>query len=383
GKGRLLFTINLGGFVGFNNGNVILKIKDSSDVVLNSPTITPSHQIESGYIALPKGSYSYSIQNTATSGGSSVNITYSLSCQQNYNFVYNKYDSLNRVIETGEYETNSLSSFSQTNADNISFPSSGTLISKKYFYDVASADTIASGQRNLKGKISYTESYREGSLAHRTYYSYDERGRIEWITHSGFNSYFAKIIYEYDLQGNIIKKGYIDPTLQNGSLFTAYTYDASGRLSTVKTSVNDNMSNATIESAHSYFASGKLKRLQHGNAQGMDYRYNERDWLTMINHQNLDALYQGVPQDPGGDGHNGIPGDKFGMIIDYNRIGHIGTSQNAQPQWNGNISWVMYNMYGVNFTGPAGTTSIVGRTFEYDDANRLRGANFGYWSSDQ
>jgi hypothetical protein len=105
------------------------------------------------------------------------------------------------------------------------------------------------------------------------------------------------------------------------------------------------------EATYTYFASGKPKRLQLGTAQGVDYRYNERDWLVQINHQNLGGICQGQPQDPGRDGYDsGLPVDRFGEVIGYNLAQHIGdpSNQNATPQWNGNISWSMYNMYNVN-----------------------------------
>jgi len=120
--------------------------------------------------------------------------------------------------------------------------------------------------------------------------------------------------------------------------------------------------------------------------QGMDYQYNERGWLTQINHQNLDALDNGVPQDPGGDGHNGITqGDKFAEVIGYNQQGHIGggTGFNWQAQYNGNISWSITHTDGIELPGVnAGVPDpIIGYVYNYDGANRLTNADFGYYHS--
>ena len=82
--------------------------------------------------------------------------SYAISCNSNLEYAYNKYDVLNRVIESGEYESNSVSNFTQANADNSTFPSSGTVLNKKFVYDIESSDPEAIGQRYLKGKLSYT-----------------------------------------------------------------------------------------------------------------------------------------------------------------------------------------------------------------------------------
>ena len=97
----------------------------------------------------------------------------------------------------------------------------------------------------------------------------------------------------------------------------------------------------------------------------MDYRYNERDWLTQINHQNL------TTEPPG------LPPDKFGQVIGYHNIEHIGAVQGAQPKYNGNVTWQMYNMSGVPFSG----TSLVGNSYSYDQADRLRSSSFGYYTT--
>jgi hypothetical protein len=50
---------------------------------------------------------------------------------------------------------------------------------KQYFYDTASSAAMAAGQRNLHGKLSYSEAYRFGIPIAIYYYSYDEMGRVE------------------------------------------------------------------------------------------------------------------------------------------------------------------------------------------------------------
>lgn len=360
-------------------GTATVQLKSSNGAVLYSITASSSNPTPSSSFVLPKGTYSYYIVSTAESD---YPLLFSIQCTKNLEFIYNKYDKLNRIIETGEYETSLPGDYSQTNADSANFPMSNTILAKKYCYDVPTSYSSASGQRNLKGRLSFSTSYSSGYETNVSYYSYDEMGRVEWNLQVDLGWYQKKLVYTYDLQGNVKNKSFIDYDWRSGNYYTFYTYDQAGRLSTVKTGPNNDINNgSTQEAAYSYFASGKTKRLQLANAQGVDYRYNERDWLTMINHHYLDGKdINGIPLDPGRDGNgSGLPADRFGMVIDYNKIGEIGTAQNATAQWNGNISSTMYQMAGVPYQGPAGSSSIVGYTYSYDKANRLKKSNFGYY----
>lgn len=70
-------------------------------------------------------------------------------------------------------------------------------------------------------------------------------------------------------------------------------------------------------------------------------------------------------------------------MIGYDLAQHIGdpSYQNATPQYNGNMSWFIYNIYGLTITQtPFNPTSLVGYSFAYDSLNRLKGANFGIYA---
>ncbi len=292
-------------------------------------------------------------------------------------YVYRKYDSVNRLVEEGNHYVPD-GSFTQGYADISNSPTSGNFRRKLMYYDLPSyAD-----QHNLTGRLSNVMSCNTAAqIIQWIYYSYRNDGLVEWIRNIPYPSGGVKqISYWYDLQGNITKKGFIDYGEIGNTLYTFYEYDQAGRLSKVYSSQDVNGAAKIKEAEYTYFASGKIKRLQLGNAQGMDYRYNERDWLAAINHQNLNTWYNGAPQDPGGDGYSGIPGDKFGEVIGYNVINQIGAGQSASAQYNGNISWLMYNMAGVNYSGSQGTTPLLGWTYHYDNSNRLTSADFGYYA---
>ena len=157
---------------------------------------------------------------------------------------------------------------------------------------------------------------------------------------------------------------------------TFYIYDQMGRLTNVYTDTLSSGNTKIQEGAYTYYA-GTTKRLQLANSQAVDYRYTPRDWVRQINQQNLNTSQDPANEGPGG---AGVPYmDVFGEVLGYNIPAHFGDSiyQNAAPHWNGNISWMMYNMSGVAFSG----SSLVGNTYSNDRAGRLTGSNFGYYSS--
>lgn len=64
------------------------------------------------------------------------------------------------------------------------------------------------------------------------------------------------------------------------------------------------------------------------------------------------------------------------MVIKYEKTDtDLGIAQSATAQWNGNISWIMYNMSGWL------PSSLVGNTYSYDNANRLLSSNFAYYTT--
>jgi RHS repeat-associated protein len=334
---------------------VVINVIANGVVVLSLTTNSYTQVNKSAY--LPQGSYSFTASIT---GGGGV-FYYSVSCNNGYEMVYNKYDPLNRLMETGEYQLSygQASYFTQANAYNPTFPTSNTFVSKKFYYDSPSVDPNASGQTNIKGRLSYSESYCLGSLVIRTSYSYDNMGRVAWMVGSGFSSSSKKLYYSYDLQGNVTQREYYDlDAVHHPPFITNYTYDQAGRLSTAQ--FNSYGQNVT-EAAYQYFASGKPSQLTLGSspAATATYNYNERDWLTSIASTN------------------------FWEHIGYNKTNSDASGWNAtfsfHPQWNGNISWGSYSMNGVNFgLGGSAATSNLGWNYVYDNANRLDIADFGY-----
>ncbi len=297
------------------------------------------------------------------------NLRFSRDANQGTNrFTYRKYDALNRLIEIGEHSPSS--DFTQANADVVTFPTTGTNI----VHAVMSYDGIVlTGQHNILGRLSRSISYGGSEATCTTTYSYDREGRVEWIERQLSTFQSIRISYRYDLQGNPIRMDYVDSAVPENALSLFYAYDELGRLSRVDAGIDTTGVGAVTQAEYAYTATGQVKRLQLGVAQGVDFTYNVRDWVRKINNQSFS-----VQSDPGHDGGNGIPSDRFGMVIGYDSIGYAGAGLGATAQYNGNISWTMSNSASLPFATMRGSAPLMGWSYKYDGSNRLARANSGY-----
>lgn len=355
---------------------VTVRIKANGVIVCT--TSSTGWSGSSNAIVLPKGTYTYEVQTYGYYGY----FGYSVVCNSGYEFVYYKYDQFNRLLEMGEYESSSTSAnFTPANAENTAFPTGTRLVASAFTFDTPASEPLASGQRNLKGRVSSAISYRQGVPELFSYYSYDEFGNTEWVLQKNSAGKWWQLKEDHDLQGRVTRKQYLDGTSSANNLYTQFTYDQAGRLTKVTTGPTLARIDSVQEALYTYYAGGTVKRLQLATSQGVDYRYNTRDWVKQINEQNLTTS-----QDPGhdGSGGTGVPyNDRFGAILYYNQESFWGlpSSQGATPHWNGNIASLVYNMSGVYTDG----TSLVGNLYTYDKANRLTGSNFfdylSSWSS--
>ncbi len=298
---------------------------------------------------LPRGDYMIECESQVE-----VQTSYAISCNKYFDLVYNKYDSFNRVIETGEVASEKNDDyFTDDYAKVADFPSTGYdyMIAKKFIYDIPADDPLAANQRNIRGKLSTAISYRFGNVALITYYSYDERDRVEWIIEKGLGSSPKKIEYAYDMQGNVLKKGIVELLNKNYNHYTSYSYYQNGRLKEVDVSQLGSSSTNILAGNYSYTPTGKAlqQHLCPSNNVVIDYSYNERDWLTGI---------------------RANQGSIFEMNLGYDKINGIGVAQSAEPQFNGNISWC-------DFKNNIIDNNQVGYTYFYDGANRLIQADFG------
>jgi RHS repeat-associated protein len=183
-------------------------------------------------------------------------------------FVYYKYDSLNRLIEEGII-TGTLF-FDQANADDLSFPDSALEIKFSYSYD-------SLGVNYSRGRLS---SWVDGSGKYGRSLSYDDVGRVV-SEEDKVDDSVVTFSYTYDMQGNLKTHS----TGTNGVFpIIHYLYDWANRLVGVG-HANDPDGYAHIH----YWPDNSIRQLRlrdnvsGGTAQAVDYTYNPRGWLISIN----------------------------------------------------------------------------------------------------
>ncbi|MGD0339410.1 MAG: YCF48-related protein [Bacteroidota bacterium] len=378
--GRVYFTIQL-----FTQGthadtlNFSIRETNLNTILLSGTYISNglASELYSNSIVLPKGNYFFTCSRKSTADPTSKWVI-TIQSIGGYEFVYRKYDGLNRLIEEGEFNTqDNQDHFTRENAETVDFPTTNTIPVKQFIYDTLSSHPYGSDARNLAGKLVAAKSYRFGVLVHQAFYSYDSYGRVEWIGLLGSGIYPKKIKYQYDRQGNVVEKDVFSSN--TGTLSFFYSYNDLGRLAKVESLTPKDRGKRQTEATYEYFASGKIKRTVLGSIQGMDYRYNERDWLEYINNP--------YGEDPGMDGpqagllgsrrtgngmkapvpqkkmiENGIASnpvtaaktaaiqtvqDRFAVRLVYNDLpcddwNYIQPIPENQWQYNGNISSIMY-----------------------------------------
>lgn len=188
---------------------------------------------------------------------------------------------------------------------------------------------------------------------------YNDKGRlIQEVTDNGTGGkdvisnlfdFSGKVLSTYHRQTN--PRSTITPQV---TLLSMMTYDAAGRLLTVRKQLNDNASLAQTVVDNKYDELGRLKMKRIGvkdqttQLDTLTYTYNIRGWLSGIN-----KIYVG---DAGNTTSNW-----FGQELSYDK-------GFAQTQYNGNVAGVKWKS----------RSDAIVRAFgySYDKTNRLTGADF-------
>lgn len=252
-------------------------------------------------------------------------------------------------------------------------------------------------------------SYRVTDKGVKTVYSYDPHGNVEWIYQylPGLKGNF--IGYDYDLISSRVRKLKYDEG-QGDQFYQRYHYDIDGRVTDVESSRDGEIWDH--DAGYEYFQHGPLRRTTLGEDRllGLDYTYTIHGWLKAINHP---ALNLAPTLDLGSDGTDRTAPDVFGMILgyyegDYVRNYYNGSVYKQSPYnsvsggsstvqtyhrssgnlYNGNISsWTMRTAPvpspTMMQTAPATAIhdQLTGYQFHYDVLNRLRTADFTYWTT--
>lgn len=252
-------------------------------------------------------------------------------------FSYTHYDRSGRQIESGEYipvDTSDIIFDGQAMHDILEVTGTGGGLPDR---------TLANGQPNKQFKVfthydlpyddvppGFKQRFTRGAVSWSsnknvtTVYSYDERGRVEWMLQR-FNELGDKSIhYRYGEFGSVREVAYQKD--KHDQFYHYYSYDKTGRLSKVFTSeiapeygISGTVTNPevlTLQAAYEYYLNGLLKRIELAeDLQGIDFVYNIQGWLTSINHPN-------AADDPGQDGnpsgeHGKFQQDAFSLLLDY------------------------------------------------------------------
>jgi len=316
-------------------------------------------------------------------------------------YSYTNYDNAARPVESGEctmtengiaFDSDAMRAVMESTAPDGGIPDIAGIKTNRIqsFYDEVLCPLRT--QRYVHGAVSYTK--KENIIT--TWYSYDERGRVEWMIQDITGLGIKTIDYRYGPTGSVqevtYQKGQDDQFTHyyeydtDGRLFKAYTtrldltyskfglltnpgitYDATNKFLT-------GFGPLELQATYFYYLHGPLKRVELADKlQGIDYVYTVQGQLKAINHSD--------PQkDPGTDGSNGVRADVFGMTLDYfandyrganYNIGTTATfSDNYTDQYTGLIKAQRWH-------GPVEPGKQVGYAYSYDGKNQFTNADWG------
>lgn len=310
---------------------------------------------------------------------------------------FTKYDSQGRVIATGIFtstanyftlreaaETALITSENRINTGNgytnQAWPTTGiTAYNRLNYYDdydvVGLPSTLVyTTIPNTKmisyptGEVTVTKTWT-GSNAGTALWTvnyFDKYGQVIQSKSTNHLDGIDHVDNSYDFSGQLIsstRKHHSSSTAQL-AIVNSYEYDQVGKIRAIRQKINNQEEMTLVE--FNYNEIGQLvdKKL-HKKAgqtkflQSIDYRYNERGWLTSINDPNL------IPNSPMNDGDMDSNVDLFGVQFLYN-------TDSKAPQFNGNIASMRWK------TSRVGAQSVappkMGYQYRYDALNRMTAA---------
>jgi RHS repeat-associated protein len=312
-------------------------------------------------------------------------------------YSYTHYDRSGRPIESGEYTPVSIT-FNSEAMKNIlenvqtggGLPNEGSWNDRTFTYYDLPATTLATTLTELALPVQRTQRFVHGAVSISrnenvtTWYSYDERGRVEWMVQNiaGFGT--KTVDYRYGptgaVQDVVYQKGIADEQFTH-----YYEYDFDGRLFKVNTTRDaieykktGELVNAAIlelQATYYYYLHGPLKRIEYANnVQGIDYVYTADGALKSINDANQ-------ANDPGQDGMHGstMKKDVFGMTLDYFSGDYLNsehTPSTAIAYPAGTIDQFTGLIKGNRWHSPTGANTTNGYAYRYDERNQLADARW-------
>jgi RHS repeat-associated protein len=320
-------------------------------------------------------------------------------------WLYNRYDSLNRVILTGSWTTSGDRSFHQAKGDtSIIYPnpaSSNEIYTETYYDNYNWVSGSGSGLSNTlittyTSNTSYfytpsnstfpypqtisTAKVTNGLITGNkvkvlgtgtflyTVSFYDDRGRLIQLHTTNLSGSKDTVTNQYDFSGKLLRSllchAKNTPNTQRYLVLTKMDYDAQGRL--IKVSKKTGNSPEVVLTENTYDELSQLQKKKIGRKRddtnqntytssaidSLDYAYNIRGWLRGINKNYTRAT--------------GGADNYFGMELTYD-FGF------TQTQLNGNIAGIRWRSKG------DGEQRAYG--FTYDAANRFTKSDFTQYTS--
>jgi RHS repeat-associated protein len=324
----------------------------------------------------------------------------------------NVYDALNRLVKTGLL-TDASTTFATHLANaysSISYPSTATnftLLTQQFFdnYAWTAGTAVSSGydasQSAATGFLTAsasatpypvavsTSSYtvlglptgkmanligtpsQYGSQSLYTADYYDDHARLIQRQEINVSGGLDKTTYQYSFDGKDLityaSHAKAGTNNQTYTVLSAKSYDALGRLlSIAKTVGGGGLTAQKTIAANTYDELGRLKtKILGGNLDQLTYDYNVRGWLLGINRSFISSTATGVPPSLG---------NYFGLELAYDKTSSSAPGNTyTAAQYNGNIGGLVWKTGG----------DAIGRKYDftYDNANRLKTANFNQNSS--
>lgn len=320
---------------------------------------------------------------------------------------FRKYDLFGRLIQTGLISSNldhealqiicgsvngELWESKNENLDqpytNVVFPTTYDLLYTETYYDDYNFD-INDFNYELNGvpslaQCNRTKGFVTGQkslilddnlnqyLVSVSYYDLD--GRLAVQFKSNLLGGHDKLSTEYDFSGKVTKttrQFFKESNSEEIAIVNRFEYDYSGRLIRNFQKTGNDPEIILAKLVYNELGQVVKKHLHiteetNMGMQVIDYRYNERGWLTKIN--NADLV---------NDGDNNESWDVFGEELVYNEQERFySTALEMKSQYNGNIAAVKWK---TNHTPELGGDELAGHcyVFRYDALNQMTGAYYG------
>ncbi|MEM9338534.1 MAG: RHS repeat-associated core domain-containing protein [Bacteroidota bacterium] len=331
----------------------------------------------------------------------SLRFTQDASQEKEGSYTYTHYDRYIRPVESGEYQPGATGiAFGNAEMEAIlesTEPGGGLsdedgtrteyLIS---YYDQPTLNETSFGsngnQRFLNGAVAQVSRYTAlQGLVSTSHYSYDERGRIEWIVREIPGLGTKKIEYRYDPSGQVREVAY-----QRGAseqYYHYYEYDEDTRLAQVYTgdtapryNQDEEITNSealTLQAEYDYYLHGPLKEKAFPTVgQKQTFLYTIDGKLKAIN---------GTTTGTGGSSSDDAAESAFGMTLDYHANDYQSSAVSPsslaidQPdQYSGNIKAQQWHSP-IDGNEATANTNLSGKAYaySYDDRQQLQTAQFG------